>query len=194
MKYTRPRSHVPGLLNSKRFVFRTVVNGSDTVSTYAEATLFRLSDIPANAEITSLFDMYKITGIKYRWVITKDPDWTGASVSGTTGLSVRIMHCIDRTDGTVPGSLAELQQYDNVKEDYLNADRPASPWRFFKPTILSQNVGQFGSVSGLAESPWLVTASTSALYTGIKWFATENQAGQQVRMECYYYFSAKGVS
>lgn len=195
-KMTR-RSTPKNMLLTKRFVFRSTVNGSDTIPTYAEATLFQLSNVPAFAEITAMFEQYKITGIRYRWIITKDPDWTGASVSGTTGLNVRIMHVVDRTDGTSPGSLAELQQYDNVKEDYLNADRPTSRWRYFRPSLLPQIVGQFSSVSAVSSgrnSPWMATASTSALYCGLKWFVTENQAGQQVRLECYYYLAAKGVN
>lgn len=195
-RMVRRITRVPkSMLVTKRFVYRTAIAGSDTTSTYAEATAFQASQIPAFSEVQNLFEHYKISGIKYRWVITKDPDWTGASISGTTGLSVRIMHVIDRNDITTPASLAELQQYNNVKEDYLNSDRPVTRWRFFRPNLLTQVGGQFGNVNTIAsKNPWVTTASPSAFYYGIKWFLTENQAGQQVRLECYYYFAAKGVN
>lgn len=184
------RSLRRNFLATKRFVFRSTYGGSDVNPTGQDAVGFSISDIPQNDDFVNTFDMYRITGIRYRWAIYRDPNLTGATLSGTVGLATRVMWAIDYTDvSPFPlGSFAPLQAYDTCKEVYLNSAMPVSKWYYFKP----QPLAQMSSGYSTTIAPWLRTLD-NVTYYGMKYGWDGNQAGQQLRLECYYYIELKSV-
>lgn len=180
------------VLQTKRFVYKQTFAGSDVTPGITYATTFSLSDVPAFAEFTPLFEEYQIAGIAYRWVLNREPDFaTGAT---TKGNSVRVMHVADHTDTALPANFAELQQYPRVKEDWLNDSKMASRWYWLKPNTI--DVGYTSGVAsnyGVNYRRWIDTSNTSTPYYGLKMVYDALYAGIGLFLECKYYLKFKGA-
>lgn len=190
MVRSTPRNN---FLSTKRFLFPLILSGSDIVSSGTGGVGFYFSDIPGYTDFTNTFDAYRLCGVRFRWVIYRDPTATGNSVTGTSSLHSRVMWAYDYNDITSPGSFAELQQYNNAKEIYLTAARPVSKWYFFKPRDLTLVASGYAQKS---RSNWIRMNETSVLHYGLKYAYDGNQGGvnpQQIRLEAYYYFQLKSV-
>lgn len=183
----------------RRFNFKQLVGGTDGVN-YSGNITFQLADLPNYTEFTSLFDQYKIGGIKYRWVINRNPDYGGAVVSNVYNTAVqgqypRIMWVQDYDNITgVPANFAELQQYSKMKEIYLTPDRPYTRWFFFKPA--RQAVEYEGAVNSSYRPTWkgfIDCASDSAPHCSIRYFGDSLSSNMQLRLECWYYMVFKHV-
>lgn len=174
---------------AKRWVMKLALNGDDAVPTGQVASVFSLSDVPAYTDITNLFDAYKITGIRYRWLINRNPDLN--TTAGYKGRYVRINHVVDHND-SLGTTLAELQQYPNMKEEWLNDAKQRTRWYYMKPNTLDLGYTS-GLISNYAEqyNRWIGTNDTGAVYYGIKWIYDSLYAGQQLQFECQYYIKAK---
>lgn len=178
------------VLSSKRFVVKATHGGSDTVPSSGAAQTFTLNDIPGNTDFTNLFEEYQIAGIAYRFVVNRNPDF--ATVN--KGFPIRIMMVHDHNDSTAPGSFAELQQYPNVRELWLGADRPTSRWYWLKPNTI--NVGYTSGVAsnyGVDYKRWIDTGNTFTPYYGLKYLYDQNYAGITLFLECKYYVKLKNV-
>lgn len=177
-------------LSTKRFVIQTTLNGSDTTPSGTGAETFAFDRVPAYTEFTNSFDAYRLAGIRYRWVVYRSADMTGTTLGGTTGIYTRVMFAYDFNDASSPGSFAELQQYNTVKEIYLTNSRPVSKWYFFKPKDLTLAAGGYHQPR---RSNWLRMNETNVAHYGLKWVYDGNQQSQQIRLEAYYYFQLKSV-
>lgn len=180
-------------LSTKRFLFPLILSGSDVVPSGTGAVSFVFSDVPGYTDFTQTFDSYRLCGVRFRWVIIRDPVATGNSVAGTNSLYSRVMWVYDYNDITAPGSFAELQQYNNCKEIYLTNARPSSKWYFFRPRDLNQLSGGYGVN---LKSSWIRMNEPSVLHYGLRYAYDGNQGGvnpQQIRLEAYYYFQLKSV-
>lgn len=177
-------------LVTKRFVFKQVYAGSDATPSLAAGLTFSLADVPAYTEFTSLFEEYKIAGIAYRFVITRNPDLLAVN----KGYIPRVMFCHDHTDSTTPSGFAELQQYPKVKEIWLRTDYPASKWYWLKPNTI--DVGYTSGVAsnyGVNYKRWIDASNSSTPYYGLKFIYDQLYAGMQLFVECKYYMKFKGV-
>lgn len=177
------------MLLTSRFVFNTILAGSDVTPTGTGTATFTLQDVPGYTDFTNTFDAYCITGIKYRWACIRVSAQTGSTVGGTTGLYPRVMWAYDFNDTTAPTSFAEVQQYDNAKEVYLTDAAPASKWFYVKPKTLDTIAGGYSSFS----NRWLRINEANVIYYGIKYAYDSNQASQQLRLEAYYTLEFKNV-
>lgn len=199
-----PRNTLTTVANSqvypfRRFHFKIAQGGTDGL-TQSGTTTFALADLPNHTEFTSLFDQYKIAGIKYRWVINRNPDYGGAVVSNVYNTAVqgafpRIMwvHDYDSTSG-LPANFAELQQYTKMKEVYLTGDKPYTKWYFFKPA--RQAVGYESAVNSAYSPTWkgfIDCASDTTPHCGIRYFGDALNSFIQLRLECWYYLVFKNV-
>lgn len=118
---------------------------------------FSLSDLPNSTEFTGLYDMYKINCVKLTFL----PQQTVNNSLGTVNnanASTRFFSAIDYNDGSSPGSIDELRQYQSCKMTPIL--RPHKRV-IFKPKILDTN--------GFSISPWMSTASPNANYFGLKY-------------------------
>lgn len=186
------------LYSFKRFHFKLLQGGGDGAA-YTNALTFQLSDVPNHTEFTNLFDQFKITGIKYRWVVTRNPDYGGGLVSGVpnasyTGSYPRIMWVHDFDSTSVPANFAELQQYPNMKEIYLNDSKPVTRWYYLKPARLA--VEYETAVLSAYRPTWkgfIDCASDATQHYGLRYYMDGLAANVQVRLECWYMMAFKNV-
>jgi len=185
----KPRSSL-GSLYTKRFVYKSDIVNSAPAVYPGGIVWFALGDVPAGNEITALFDQYKIMGVRYRWTCTRDPS-TGASPQSYP----RIMWVHDYTaESGAPSSFNEVQQYSNVREHYFTDNKQSTRWFWITPAVESQIQGGFFSGHSPRYRPWLACDAPNVAHHGIRYFAADLQSGFIIRLECYYFFGAKGVN
>lgn len=182
----------------KRFQFKDTITPGDG-NTFAKSYDFRLEDLSNYTEFTALFDQFKIAGIKYRWVVNRNPDFGGTVVSNVYNTVVqgqypRIMWVHDYDGGAAPANYAELQQYPRMKEVYLTPDRPYTKWYYVKPARLAVD---YESATLSAYRPiwkgFIDAASTATPHYGIRCFGDAVNTNVQLRLECWYYLVMKNV-
>lgn len=183
----------------KRFQFKATLTPGDG-NTFAQNFDFKLSDLGNYTEFTALFDQFKISGIKYRWVVNRNPDYGGVVVSNVYNTVVqgqypRIMWVHDY-DGSAaaPANFNELQQYPKMKEVYLTPDRPYTKWFYFKPARLAVD---YESATLSAYRPiwngFIDASSVDTPHYGIRCFGDAVNTNIQLRLECWYYLVMKNV-
>jgi len=175
----------------KRFVSGKVAqNGNDAVPSLGRGVDFQLVDVPAYTELSSLFDQYKITGVAYRFVISRDPMATNV----TTKLYPRLTWVHDYDDASAPSSFNEIAQYPNCKEHWFSETRQHTKWHFIKPAK-SQVMYESATLSGY-QPTWkgfVDMASNIMPHYGIKMWWDYLQTGVTLYMQCKYYVVCKNV-
>lgn len=83
-----------------------------TVASFAGAKAFKLNDLPNFAEFQALFDTYRIWKVEVMFI----PKYSMSDYSsgGTAYGLPTIYAAADRNDSTVPATINELCEYDNV--------------------------------------------------------------------------------
>lgn len=190
----RLQSHHP-TLRCRRFTQLFYVPGDDVNYDKFGSRTFELSDLPNYTEFTTLFDRFRITGIKYRWVLINEP--TGAAITTSTnrGASVKVGWVHDYDDATAPTAATQLYQYASYKEIWLNSNKMTSRWFYFKPSTLSVNYyGVANTNSCTANFKDMIDCDYPTTdHYGIKYNVNPVYAGQQVKFECFYYVKLHGM-
>lgn len=151
---------------------------------------FRLADLPNPTDFTQLYEQFKITGVKIRFI-----PYIGTEASSTTGtLTETMAMAIDRgaNDQVVAApSFNSLLENQDVK--LRNSQRPFALWigtpTFHQPAD--------GLAQGAYKSGWLdsdIIGSRDVDYHGVKWaFQTSRTDIQSVsyRMYATYYISCR---
>lgn len=198
-RYTR-RSRINrsiGNPNQKVFFFKRTadfgtINVTAANTTVYGASVFTFADIPSFADISSLFDFYKINAVKVSFIpVANVTQQTGnaATTVANTIYNNRIFSCIDYNDAGIPTSIDQIREYYNCKWSPNNVIHK----RYFKPVPLMD--------TPLANEPlqvnknvWIPTTNDLVAHYGIK-YAIENTAGavglQLYKMEVKFYISAK---
>lgn len=196
---TRPRSKPGNFLRTIKWSNRDTANlchntnsGNDTVPEATGTASFQLTDVQASSEFTAMFDNYRLVKVLYRWVITRNTDFTPTQTY--RGFPVRILWCHDFNDST-PLSSAEMMQRAGMRELYMQGDeKPASRWYSLNPAVL-----HVGYESGVASAytpkwrQWIDTASSSTPHYGLKWHVSNLYGGLQLRLEAKCIYEFKGV-
>lgn len=149
---------------------------------------FRLSQVSSPLDFTTLYDQYKITGVKVTFMYQ-------ISEAGTTGAGVlpTILYSTDDTDATPP-TYSALRQKQSVKQRILTANRPFSI--FLRPKRAAALLNStFTTNSIVNSSGYIDTASSTADHFGLK-FSLNNLYGTtavaaQLEMKLTYYLSFK---
>lgn len=166
--------------------------GNDVNNSADFTAQFSLGDVANFGEFVSLFDNYRITGVKYRWILTRTPDW--ATTTTLRGYPVRVTWCHDYNDSTSISRLA-LYQKANLKEVLLDVNKLQTRWYSLRPACLSQI---YEGVTGTAYSPkwkqWMDTNDSACPHYGIKGTYSELNAGVGLRLEAKIMMEFKGVS
>lgn len=170
----------------------TQVNGNDTTPFLDAATVFRLNNVVNNAELTALYDNFRITLIKYRWVITRNPDQ--ASGANTKGIYPRLVWCHDFND-SINVSRNIIYQRSNMRELFFNDNFQKSKWYTLKPSTLTQI---YESAVATAYKPtwgsWLDTSDADTQHYGIKYSVSDLYNNVNLRLEAKIYIELKGIS
>lgn len=183
--YSVARYVVPRLATKRKCFVTDIV--PTQLATYG-ALSFKLDNLPAFTEITSLFQAYRINGIKLDFIPIQNDAAAGSSTNGFP-----MMHyIIDHDDIAPPTTFNEVFQYDNVR--YRRCDRPWSV--FFKPKVLSEAY-QLGVTQayGYARRMWLSTTYPAVQHYGFKWYLdSPNIMNNFVIKVCAtYYIEAKST-
>lgn len=134
--------------------------------------VFKLSDVQASTEFTSLYDQYKITGIKAKFFPRVNVLQT-VNQSATFTTVPPIGTIVDYDDATAPVNYAEATQYMGSRVH--EAFKPFS--LYFKPKISTAAYsGAFTSYTA-GGSPWLDCNSPGIEYYGLKVFTLPYSAG-----------------
>lgn len=183
-----PNWRQPGAANERiHYVKRNVNLGSMTTSN-ATPTLnaynFSISDCNNYTELTSLYDQYKICGVRFRMF----PKQTGSTSLGVTDsvTAGRVISAIDYTDSTPPASTDELREYESCKvtsfydqhERYIPAPK-------------------YVNNSNEVTDQWAPTSNVALNWNGLK--VTLDPSGstatnqQLYVIECTYYMCFKNI-
>lgn len=189
---SKPRPSMNLKFQDYRFIrsqpYKETIVGNTTLPTQKNAVVFRLSDLPAYTEFTNLFDRFRITGVKYRWVINRDPDTSDNRVFPV----IRWVH--DYDDSTSSGDYQVLSQYPRMKEFWFSGNRQTSRWYFMRPSTL--DVGYESATLSSYEPSWkklIDCASYDTPHYGIKYETMQNMGGQSIYLEVKYYLRFKNV-
>lgn len=161
-KITKYRSKIPRELSSDRihYVKRHSNWGTFTCSNTAFAGVgmnFALSQVPGFAELTAMYDQYKICGVK---VIFLPPftEKSTISVVDQPNCSARFLSVIDYSDFSGPANMDELRQYETCKMTPIHEKHTR-----YIPGPKYTNVG-----SGQIVSDWVNTATPTTQWFGLK--------------------------
>lgn len=173
----------------RRFAYKTTING-DVSRTAKGALTFAIQDVPGLSDFTSLFDYYKISGVKLRFTTLLDP----TSQAAGNSFYPKLYTAIDLDDDTPPTSSDDLRQRANCKIHWLQPNRSYDI--FLRPRYL-KNVYISGVSTGyeIGKQTWLDLSNTNIPHYGLK-FVIENLAndlGQSVQVEATYYIAMRGT-
>lgn len=153
---------------------RTIVATTTIYDTVVhQAAAYTLGGLPNFTDFTSLFDAYRITGIKEKFIFDRTD-----STAGTAGLNTLMpimTSVVDYDDAAPYASENSYLQYENIKTQRL--DKPFK--RFFRPRI-AQSAYAGGAFSGYVEGNrklWLDAASTTIEYYGHKYMIDGSMSG-----------------
>lgn len=138
----------------------------------ADGYVFKLSDVQSSTEFTSLYDQYKITGIKAKFFPRVNVLQTVNQGSTFTTIPP-IGTIVDYDDAAPPANYAEATQFMGAR--IHEAFKPFS--LYFKPKISTAAYsGAFTSYTA-GGSPWLDCNSPNIEYYGMKVFTLPYSAG-----------------
>lgn len=188
---TRRQTSKNPVLSCRRF-HTVTYSGSDLVPATENSFTFSLVDLPSYTEFTYLFDRFRITGVKYRWVLLNEPQ-ANAITQANRGVSTRIAWVHDFDDDT-PTNNAALHQYPNFRDVHLSSDKMTSKWYYIKPATTTQ---VYANTVDTAYAPnwkdFVDCNSSGTKFYGIKMNFDRLYAGQKVELEMYYYIKLKGM-
>lgn len=163
------------MLSVKRKFFSTAwVWTTTTTNDFWRYFTFALTDIPNLGEYTSLFDAYRIRGLKYTFY----PRYTDveAAGAGATGAPTAYAHVIVDPDSTlipsgVYGSGTANQLLENGRVRTIPLHKPFSI--YYRPKVLMQALG--GGTGGLIKAaPTIRTSDTLVSHRGFHMYVHQN--------------------
>lgn len=147
---------------------------------------FSLSDLPNNGEVTAMFNRYKLTGVKLKFIPIQGTDATAASSNLMNTLALSI----DKSVRGVPAAFDELMEAGNVKV-YASALRPISVW-ISRPLAAAT----IGGSSAMMTNPWLDSDLNDIKHYGLRYaFKSGVPTTSATRFAVYatYYLRLRGT-
>lgn len=131
--------------------------GWQNQTTLGAYSALQLQNVPGYAEFTAMYDMYKICGIKQKFVFNR----TSTETSGSSEMP-QLITVNDFNDSTALANEAEALEYASYKASRL--DKPRS--RYYRPSI---NITVPNGTSGMSsKSRWLNTTEVDIDHFGLK--------------------------
>lgn len=142
---------------------------------YLTGSQFTFQQLPNNSEFSSMFDNYKIHGIKFTW-------FRPAIANSASEMDhfVRLHTAIDYNDASTPSSINTLMEYDNYRvvalhDQYMTNGKYS---RFWRPKIAKEIYRSTTTTAYEAQRPGFIDCNyLDVPHYGIKW-ALEVQDGQ----------------
>lgn len=196
-KYRQSVSRISRSIVSRNapHLFKYHVNkGPLTFSTGSSSTnlglTFSLSDIGNSAELTALYDVFKINRI----IVKITPTWTNTELpsNASAGITPQIFSAIDYDDSTAPTE-AQIREFGSCKES--NGFRAHK--RTIYPKVLTMAYKTIASTAYMPEKArYLDCADTTTPHYGLKILMNNGAVSGSgspwsARIECIYYISMK---
>lgn len=124
---------------------------------------FRLDQLPSYAEFTSLFDQYRIRGVRLWGLLTRYNVNTASGAIGTVPIRTQFLTVSDYDDGTPLAATTDYYQYSNVRAS------TRAPKRFIRPRpAAAMYGGAFSKFASVNNRVWIDSANPDVLYYGVK--------------------------
>lgn len=131
--------------------------GWQNQTTLGAYSALQLQNVPGYTEFTSMYDQYKICGLRQKFIFNR----TSTETSGSSEMP-QLLTVNDFNDSTALANEAEALEYASYKMRRL--DKPVS--RYYRPSI---NVTVPNATSGMAvKSRWLNTSEVDIDHFGLK--------------------------
>lgn len=158
-----PRSLVPKTIHyfKRHCAYGSITKAAGT-SPYLVGLNFSLIDLPNYADLTNLFDFYRIKAISFKVIpgftetVTNETTTTPTSFAFNIGAG-RIFTAIDYNDSSNPATVNEVREYGNCKTSQFSKGHR----RYFKPMILSSD-------NFALRNKWISTSDVNVQYYGLK--------------------------
>lgn len=169
------------------YAFKRTIQGGSIVGTAGATSLgaisFNLNALTNPTEFTSLYDSYKISGVKILFMprITEATGVVGSNGFGT------FMYVPDYDDATTPVNQLEILERQSAKLRQA-ANRP---WKIYLKPAAGVNIP-----TGFAQAPrslWIDTSSPATPYYGLKYAWNNITTGSTIDVYYTYYLKFKGV-
>lgn len=174
-----------GVYRFKRTAFYSGYLSGSTIQDVSGALIGQLSQVPGNSEFISLYDQYKITGIKWKFM----PRANSAEAGTNQGL-IKLFTAIDRNDLNPP-TITDILQYSSMKMTPSNRTHS----RYIKPTIVQfANQTALGSGYVSTRGGWISTDNPTVAHYGLKFLLQQLPAGNQsYDLVVEYYLAFRNV-
>lgn len=165
--------------------FKRKLQKTTIVSNANGAFQFQLNDMPNYTEFSTLFDCYKIVGIKLHFLpyIQENIDLT--KVFG------QVATCIDYTDASTPATFNEVLEYQNAK---LHIPTNRGFTLYFRPRAAVAIYD--GLTTAYAQSDpktWINTSNPDVPYYGVKYAWNGVTTNMSIAVYATYYVKFKQV-
>lgn len=144
---------------------------------------FTLSVLPNITDFTSLYDQYKINGVKFSLI----PRHTEVGITAAVGSQV--MSVLDFDDDSVPTSINDLLQYGNMKQTRGNVNHS----RYFKPSIRTSVDVIGGTGYQISKPRWLDLANLTIKHYGLKYAIEQAGVAISYDVKIDIYFQCKNL-
>lgn len=180
----------------KRSIYLSGNKLSSTANDVFFAESFTLSQVAGSSDFTSLYDQYRINGVKYMLIPRGNTaEITAASGASAVyqGQSTGVFSIIDYDDNTAPTSISQLMEYQNVK--MTRAHQMHS--RYIKPRLNLQgitNIGTGATGQIMNTRGWLDCTNTNVPHFGLK-FALQQSVNYNLTYDVKidFYLAFKNV-
>lgn len=170
----------------------TSINTYDWPVIYTQGWDFFLSQLPNYTEFTNLYNEYKVSRIKVKFMYSANSQDVSTALLSTA--LPTIYTAVDPNDSTLPTSVSELLQYKSFRA--RRADKPFSV--YFKPQFATAAYsGTFTSYA--AQTGWIDTSSPSVKHYGLKWivdpmfYSTGTNVTGRLQTIITYYIKCRGT-
>lgn len=169
-KYGFRRKYPKRSLTSRVYTFKRIVTQDIYYTTNISAGIFTftLNSLPNSSEFTGLFDMYRIKKVTITMRSHSQAAETGTSITGTGKQGGTLYYAVDKTDTTLFSTMAEVQQYQNVRSFQIGNTKqhsislfPAYQKELYKTVVTSGYGPGYG---------WVNTADSNLPHYGVKWY------------------------
>lgn len=187
-----PRSPRQPVQFFKRSVYYSGWTANSTTTDIFVNYFGALSVLPNVSEFTSLYDQYRINGIKVTLIPRGNQSDIGTA-SGTVAQSVGVFSVIDYDDINPLTSLNQAMQYQNLKMTRSHQIHS----RYFKPRILNSvlaNAGTGAVANAGSTRGWLDVTSDNIPHMGVKFVLQQSpNSVQTFDVKIDYFLAFKNV-
>lgn len=124
-----------------------------------------LGSLPNSSEFTTLFDQYRICGVKTKIIFNANSANFGSATN--TYYIPNMLMVKDYDDATALTTMAQYQEYGNFK--VFRIDYPKTTYTRPKIAIATYGNSAFTSYSAPVGNPWVDCGSANVEYYGMKW-------------------------